>query len=425
MNSGNALALSVGCELQKRYKIGKVLGAGGFGITYKAYDVLNQSFCAIKEYVPLGICMREPDHITLNPARGDLRDSFQHGRDRFMEEAAVLLEVSEIPNIVKITDYFKGNGTAYYVMEYLEGSTIRQLQKVMPDKRIPFADAIRILNITGKALERVHSQKFLLHRDISPDNIFCTVDEKIKLIDFGSAKHISRQGNQNFSVVLKPRFAPPEQYRSDGRQGCYTDVYALASTFYYMICGQMLPDAMERVAGEEYIPAWEIVPEMTKQMSAVLDKALQTDYRKRYPTVGQFLSELEASRRDTAVPVAPGNDVPKDEEKPFVIWRDRDGPKKKWFIPADIMLQIGRAEGQNQIVIRNHPEVSKLHCFVQYDRANRKYLVKDVSTNGTRTKSEVLQKNQVYAFAVGTRLRLAGVCEIELGVEDGKQGTPG
>lgn len=434
INSGNALALPVGYELQKRYKIGKVLGAGGFGITYKAYDVMNQSFCAIKEYVPLGICMREPDRVMLIPARVDLRDSFLHGRDRFMEEAAVLLEVSEIPNIVRITDYFEGNGTAYYVMEYLEGSTIRQLQKVMPGKRIPFVEALRILNVIGKALDRVHSRKLLLHRDISPDNIFCTVDEKIKLIDFGSAKHISRQGNQNFSVVLKPRFAPPEQYRSDSKQGCYTDVYALASTFYYMISGQMMPDAMERVAGAEYTPAWKIVPEMTRQMSAVLDKALQTDCRKRYQTVGQFLSELEAARRDAVDSVASVNfavegvkpeSVAKDGERPVIIWREMEGEKKKWFIPADVMLRVGRTEGQSQLVIGTHPEISKLHCFVQYDRENKKYLVKDVSTNGTRAGQETLQKNQVYAFAVGTRLKLAGVCEIELGVENGKKRTPG
>ena len=411
INSGNILALPAGYELHKRYRVGEVLGAGGFGITYKAFDTLNKAYCAIKEYVPLGLCVRASDGIELRPASQEQSEVYFHGKDRFMEEAAVLLEVSGIPNIVRLTDYFDGNGTAYYVMEYLEGKTLKQLQKVLPEKRIPFSEAWQILNVIGKALDKVHNQRFLLHRDISPDNIFYTRSGKLKLIDFGSAKHVCKQGNQNFSVVIKQSFAPPEQYKSTETQGPYTDVYALASTFYYMICGVRLPDALERVVGAEYTPAWQLVPEMTRQMSAVLDKALQTDYRRRYQTVEQFLWELAQAARDA------GEEAEKEiVHRPCVIWRDGNVVQKCWLLTADVTYLVGRSDQKSQLVIPGHLEISKRHCQIQYDSQSNKFLVMDVSTNGVQQKGRRLQKDAVYAVDVGTRLLLAGICELELGM---------
>lgn len=414
MNSGNAVALPVDYMLHERYKIGNVLGAGGFGITYKAFDTLNKLYCAVKEYVPLGICMRLEDRIRLRAVNSEMSAHYNHGKKRFMEEAAVLLEVASIPNIVRITDFFEGNGTAYYVMEYLQGSTVKQLQRIMPNKIIPFEEAVRIINVVGMALDKVHSQRFLLHRDISPDNIFITNDEKIKLIDFGSAKHVSGQGNQVFSVVLKPRFAPPEQYRKDSKQGNYTDVYALASTFYYMICGQMLPDSMERMAGAEYIPAYKLVPQMSRPMSAVLDKALHLDFKKRYQTVGRFLRELEEARRQSEDNARCFENT--KEYRPYVGW-NKDGKEiKRWYIPEDVMIGIGREEGKSQIVINMYREVSKLHCYIQFDGESKKFLLKDMSTNGTYVGKKTLKKEQVYVLNVGSVLKLAGICEVSLGV---------
>ena len=431
-NSGNPLALPIGHELEKRYRVGKVLGAGGFGITYKAYDTINNSFCAIKEYVPLDLCIRGEDRIWLNPANSEKAPVYEHGKERFMQEAAVLLEVADIPNIVRLTDYFEQNGTAYYVMEYLDGCTLRQLQKVMPDKRLPFSELCEIFRIVGMALERVHERKNLLHRDISPDNIFYTKDQRVKLIDFGSAKHVSGQENQAFSVLLKPGYAPPEQYRSNTRQGRYTDVYALASTFYYLCCGVMLPDAMERCAGTTYTPAWKLAPEMSRQMSAVLDKALQLDYHTRYQTVAEFMDEFAEAGRNAhegyrengaaVITASPGMTLPgkKTGGKAMLTWREKNGQLTKCTFPFDVMVKLGRSESYSQLVIRGYPEISKLHCYIQYDTQSGKYLVKDVSTNGTFLGGQPLAKNLVYAVPEDSVLKLAGVCQVELGVKYGE-----
>lgn len=428
INTGNPLALRENYELQKRYRIGNVLGAGGFGITYKAYDLLNHTFCAIKEYVPLGICVRDADGAELLPGGSDKTEEYLHGKERFMNEAAILLEVADIPNIVRLTDYFEGNGTAYYVMEYLEGCTLKQLQKVMPDKKVPLPEACEIIQMIGKSLEKVHDRKNLLHRDISPDNIFLTKDQRIKLIDFGSAKHVSGQSNQMFSVLLKRGFAPPEQYKSNSKQGRYTDVYALASTFYCIVCGKMLPDSMERVAGTPYTPVWEVVPGMSKQMSAILDKALQLDYRTRYQTVGEFIEELRQAYYDMSAPgvnkstlLAQTQDEKIQQEmkkprRPMATWRQGDGTVRQVFFRADVLVKVGRSELQSQIVIGGYMEVSKIHCYIQFDSQSGKFLVKDVSTNGTAVNGQQLRKGMVYAVPEGYSLVMAGRCVMELGV---------
>lgn len=413
LNSGNTLALPKDYELHNRYVIDVVLGAGGFGITYKAYDKMNQIFCAIKEYVPLGICMRAEDGILLLPVNEDAAKHYDHGKMRFMEEAGTLLEVANIPNIVRITDYFEGNGTAYYVMEYLEGSNVSKLTKFFPNGRLPYDTALQILYAVGNALDKVHTRRFLLHRDISPENIIITKDEKIKLIDFGSAKHIVRQKNQHFTIVLKPHFAPPEQYRSDTRQGNYTDVYALASTFYYMICGKKLPDSMERVAGETYTPAYQIVEEMPLRQSIVLDKALHLDYKKRYQSIHQFLEEMRQDESGNTRSLIVNDGGIQDVKKLCIMHTNLQNELITWPLVENVSYSVGRAKDKD-ICIAGYPQVSKLHCYVQYDSQSGQYLLKDVSTNGIIYSGKKLKKNQVYAFARGSSVILAGVCEIKM-----------
>lgn len=410
-NSGNILALPQQYLLQNRYVIHEVLGAGGFGITYKAYDNINHIFCAVKEYVPLGMCTRAEDGIFLQASKEEVLKHFEHGKNRFMEEAGTLLEVANIPNIVRITDYFEDNGTAYYVMEYLEGSNVGKIMKVFPGGRLPYDTALQILFVVGNALDKVHTRRFLLHRDISPENIVVTKDEKIKLIDFGSAKHIVRQKNQNFTVVLKPHFAPPEQYRSDTKQGNYTDVYALASTFYYMICGQKLPDSMERVAGATYTQAYQLVENMPRQQSIVLDKALQLDYKKRYQSIHQFLEAMKES--DTNNTINTFEEVKKTVNKLQIVLVESKKEINTWVIEGDVAYSVGRGKDQN-ICIVGYPEVSKLHCYIQYDSIGNKYLLKDVSTNGIKYYGKKLKKNQVYSFDRGSSVVLADVCEIKM-----------
>lgn len=400
----NLMALPEGSILQDRYQIQKVLGSGGFGITYKAMDLLNQSVCAVKEYVPMGICTRLEDGITLQSWSQESERRFAHGKMRFLEEAQLLLEVANIPNIVRVTDYFEENDTAYYVMEYLDGVSIKDFRNRYPEKKIPFPIAYEILVVVGQSLDRVHSRCRLLHRDISPDNIVLTKNGIVKLIDFGTAKHICKNGDQSFTVSYKPGFTPPEQYRSKCPQGPYTDVYALAGTFYFMICGKMLPDSMERIAGTTYTPAYELASDVTRQISVVLDKALNTDYKKRYQTVEAFLEELKQAKKTAEV--APGMRLVQEHKETIFVY-EKEKLLFEYQLHGDEMIGVGRVREGNDIVLPGKREVSRYHCYIEYNSSKQCFFVKNISTNGTFYKGNLLEKERVYPIRKGETITLA------------------
>ena len=223
----NTVELNEGTMLAGRYNIEKVIGAGGFGTTYKAYDKNEKRLCAIKEFMPKGIVIRLDDGKTIVPVSSSKNQLFEHGKDRFLEEAEILQRLNKVRAVVSVYDFFQENGTCYFVMEFLEGVTLGSLTKQKGGK-LPYNIVANVVEKVGKALIQVHNYN-IFHRDISPDNIFVTTQGEIKLIDFGNAKNLIRNDGENLSVVLKPGFAPPEQYSSSGKQGTFTDVYSLAS----------------------------------------------------------------------------------------------------------------------------------------------------------------------------------------------------
>lgn len=401
-NKENPMALPEGYILQERYQIQKILGSGGFGITYKAMDLLNQSVCAVKEYVPMGICTRLENGITLQSWSQESDRRFAHGKMRFLEEAQLLLEVSNVPNIVRVLDFFEDNETAYYVMEYLDGVSIKDFRNRYFEKKIPFPIAYEIIAVVGQSLDRVHFRCRLLHRDISPDNIVLTKNGIVKLIDFGTAKHICKNGDQSFTVSYKPGFTPPEQYRSNCPQGPYTDVYALAGTLYFMICGKMLPESMERIAGTTYTPAHELAPGVTRQISAVLDKAINTDYKKRYQTVEAFLEELKQAKKTAEE--APG--FTQDHKETIYVY-EKEQLLFEYQMSADEMIGVGRIREGNAIVLPGKREVSRYHCYIEYNSSEQCFFVKNISTNGTFYKGKLLEKERVYPIRKGDTITLA------------------
>ena len=429
-NGGNPLALLQGTILSKRYKVDKVLGAGGFGITYLAEDRFNHMVCAIKEYVPVGICARETGNKEVYPLSVAKKQDFQHGKVRFIEEAQVLSELQHIPNVVHITDYFSENNTAYYVMEFLDGMTVKQLMKCMPENRIPIEDAIEIVQKVGESLDRIHKERHLLHRDISPDNLFYTKSGEIKLIDFGSAKHLSQEEKNIFSIVLKPGFAPPEQYAMDKAQGNYTDEYALAGTFYYMVTGKMPVDAMERMTGIELIPADELCSDVSKQMWRVLMRAMSLDAKTRYSSVGLFIHELvHAFKERNEETISKYVSTIKEQVtistseiiylRPVVQVVSGTETGKKWYLPEDTEIKIGRGTG-SQIILKNCPNISKTHCILLYDSKTQFFYIQDISTNGTRVQKNQLNKSTPYRIPQGTVVVLAESVGLQVGVENAK-----
>lgn len=395
----NSMQLPRFFVLYERYILGRVLGAGGFGITYKAYDILNNSLCAVKEFVPIGISARYMDGITLQASSEGQEDNFEHGKKRFLEEADVLKQLRNIPEVVQITDYFTENNTVYYVMEYLDGVTLKRMMNSMGG-RLPYREAAAVIYRVGMALEEIHNRAHIFHRDISPENIMITQKGEVKLIDFGSAKYLIGQRSQNLSVVLKPGFAPPEQYTSTGRQGSYTDVYALAGTFYYAVSGVMVPEAPERLSGNNHTPLKNMDLGISEKVSDEVDRALALNYRNRTQTAGEFVQHLKT-------PVITSR--PK-ERRPWIRGRYAGGAEQMWYLPCDCTVKVGRSSAHSEIVLQNDMVISKLHFEIRYVTEEDTFYICDRSTNGVYFGDRRLRKGMFYklrdgdSFVIGKKI---------------------
>ena len=236
--------------LTGRYLVGRVLGEGGFGITYIGLDATLSKRVAIKEFYPMGAASRFSDDsnaVTVSPGR---QEFFNTGVERFLFEAKSVAAFSDEDGIVDVLDYFQENNTAYIVMEYLEGENLKQ--HVVRTGVMPPDTLINLMLPVMRSLRSMHA-KGIIHRDISPDNIMLTKSGKLKLTDFGSARFFTNRERQ-LSIVLKQGFAPEEQYRKNSAQGPYTDVYALCATMYACITGQVPPDSLDRMAHDDLVP---------------------------------------------------------------------------------------------------------------------------------------------------------------------------
>ena len=289
--------LSPGALLHGHYIIGRVLGFGGFGVTYIGWDGKLEQKVAIKEYLPSEFSTRMPGQSGVTVFGGNKYEQFHDGMEKFVDEAKRLAKFQNEPGIVKIFDSFTENDTAYIVMEYLDGETLTQ--RLAREKTIPESEAVAMLWPVMNSLQAVHAEG-ILHRDIAPDNIFLTKDGEVKLIDFGASRYATTSHSRSLTVIIKPGYSPEEQYRSRGDQGPHTDVYALAATLYKMITGKTPPDAMERRAKVE-LRKKEILEEPHKlcknvsinRENAILN-AMNVRVEDRTPDVLSFMQELNA-----------------------------------------------------------------------------------------------------------------------------------
>ena len=292
-----AVHMEPGTFLAKRYTIGKVLGYGGFGVTYIGWDAMLEHKVAIKEYLPSEFSTRVPGVSKISVFNGVKNEQFAAGLNKFVDEAKRLSIFQSEEGIVKIYDCIAENDTAYIIMEYLEGETLAE--RLKRDKVIPEKEAIEIMMPVMKSLEVVHNEG-IIHRDISPDNIFLTKDGKVKLIDFGASRFATTAYSRSLTVIIKPGYSAEEQYRSKGDQGPHTDVYSVAATLYRMITGETPPDALERRAKLENSKK-DILTEphkINKKISLVTENAilnaLNIRIEDRTPTIAQLMSDLTA-----------------------------------------------------------------------------------------------------------------------------------
>ena len=298
----NLHCLRKGTRLIGRYTIEGVLGQGGFGITYLGMDELHEKPVAIKEFFPQGIVTRNIEYQdTVTVTFVGEKDNYEKGKERFLKEARTMAKFSKDEGIVKALDFFEINNTAYIVMEYLEGVTLKQYLR--ENKRIDAEDLVELLVPLIEALDEIHSQG-LIHRDISPDNIMVLPDGRIKLMDFGAARDYTEFGEKSLSIVLKPGYAPPEQYQTHGVQGPWTDIYALCATMYKCITGENPPDAIERVMDDHLKKISAFGIPVLPQIEEAIIKGMSVAANDRYQNVGDFCEDLYGGYEENSVPEA-------------------------------------------------------------------------------------------------------------------------
>ena len=288
--------------LNGKYLVGKVIGVGGFGITYIGWDFYQGKKVCIKEYFPRGVAARlteeekavqgevsvqySVDVYTQNTVQA--RNAYVHGLETYIKEAQTLSGFFAMPGIVSVRDFFYGNKTAYIVMEFIDGINLKQYAKKCGG-RIEPERLFLLLKDVLKALHEVHKAG-IIHRDISPDNMMMSIDGKVKLIDFGAAKNYS--GRQDYAVLLKHGYAPPEQYDRNGNQGPWTDIYSICASIYYLLTGEKIPKALERQQKDTVQLLQAKGVPIEEEKDRVIRKGLRISIEERYLNIAEFYEAL-------------------------------------------------------------------------------------------------------------------------------------
>ena len=279
--------LKPGSILLGKYIIGKVIGKGGFGVTYLAYDNSTGKKAAIKEYFPYGMALRSAGVTAVSVANMTNADAFKLGAEKFYDEAKLVSRFNGNPNIVGVYEFFYENNTVYFVMEYIQGHTLKE--HINSTGKLNAAQALFLIQNVSNALMAAHSSA-VLHRDVSPDNIILCDNGDIKLIDFGAARQVAAEHSQSFSVILKPGFAPLEQYQKKGNQGPWTDIYSLGTTLYYAMTGDIPEDPMSRLDDDSLFSSNR--HNIDAELWNVISKATQLKIEDRYADIFQLKNDL-------------------------------------------------------------------------------------------------------------------------------------
>ncbi|MCM1224889.1 MAG: leucine-rich repeat protein [Lachnospiraceae bacterium] len=311
-------ALRPNAILHGRYLVGRVLGQGGFGITYIGFDLVLSVKVAIKEYFPMGAATRSQGKSnTLCWNSNHNTEQRQEAYDSFLKEARKTAKIDQIPSIVRVRDTFYENETAYIVMDYVEGVNLKEKLKA---GLMSYSECMRLLTPMMEGLAKVHEMG-LIHRDISPDNIMVQPDGSVKLLDLGAARDMSVNKGPQSQLVTKNGFSPLEQYAESGQIGPWTDVYALSATIYYCVTGKTLPSALDRMNQPELDFSGLGKGALPASAAAALKAGLEVDHTKRTQSVGERLSQLNGA-------------VPKRERSGGTQGNDTPVRKKKWLIPT-------------------------------------------------------------------------------------------
>lgn len=285
MTSKDALAIhTILCE---RYSIERVIGEGGFGITYYARHIQLGTYVAIKEFFLSGTCTRNPrtGMVSFPEMRPEV---FEKYCKRFQNEARTLCQLDN-PHVVHVHDIFNQNGTSYIVMDYIKGETLLQL--IQRKGALPYAEAINYIAQLCEAVEHIHNHH-ILHRDIKPSNIMITPDYNVVLIDFGAARSFVHDREQRHTTMLTMGYAPIEQYTATSKKGNYTDLYAVGGVFYYAVTGQHPIPAADRILKDTLVEPRMLNPSVPKDANRIIMKALRVNPEERYQDAQTFRNDL-------------------------------------------------------------------------------------------------------------------------------------
>ena len=303
------VALRAGTVLNNRYIVGRVLGQGGFGITYLAWDTQLDAKVAVKEFMPGEIATRAGTTVSV---MADTRSAdFSYGAERFQEEAHTLAKFIGNPHIAAVTSYFDENDTSYFVMDYIEGISFKTYIANQGGK-VSVEEALNVMIPVLRALTAVHAEGFI-HRDVTPDNIYITKDGMVKLLDFGSARYSIGDKSKSLDVILKVGYAPKEQYIRRSRQGPFTDVYSCAACFYAALTGFLPPESLERLDNDTLVPVSQCGIDIPEYLDKAILKGLAVQPEDRFQSAAEFLDAIE-QQQVVEVPVS-GKAAPAPPEK--------------------------------------------------------------------------------------------------------------
>lgn len=281
-----AEALRNGTALADRYVTVKVIGSGGFGITYLAYDTETEKKVAVKEYYPKGVAIRCPDNVKIETIASFYKPEFKNGCERFYREAEILSRLCGT-DVIKVYSVFAQNGTVYYAMEYVEGLTVKDYTQKYG--RISEGQALYAAAEIAEAFIQIH-EKNIIHRDLSPNNIMIDSDGSVKLVDFGNARPFSYDGDNSMTVALKPGYAPLEQYQHHGRQGPWTDIYSLGAVLYYGLTMKNPEDPMTRLNDDMEFKNG--LSRINSSLAAIIARMTAVKIEGRYTNGQELLKDL-------------------------------------------------------------------------------------------------------------------------------------
>lgn len=321
--------LKPGTLLCENYILGKVIGQGGFGITYIGWDLIKKCKVAIKEFFPNALSTRTDGATVVSCYNDKAERYFKEGVRKMLDEGARLSKFSGHPNIVNVFDCFEQNKTAYIVMEYLDGRSLKDYAAENGGRLDP-REAVNLMMPVIGALKDMHSEN-MIHRDIAPDNIYICNDGRVKLLDFGSARIAVEDAEKSLSVMVKPGYAPKEQYASRSKQGPWTDVYSVCATLYRLITGEAPVESIER----EITPL-KAFSEFGIENCEALEKIIVLGLEPEVPDRITSAEELETRLREGFLDNYTEEEYEEEEEE-----ADADVKAMLIFVGAIILVVIG------------------------------------------------------------------------------------